>query len=519
MLALRSKQNRTRRIRPTHRPRGIAVVMVLGLLAITLAISYATLRGQGTTSQLARNNSRALDARAAAQSGLAAAIRKISQNDWAGIDASLSANITNFTWYKVNFATGDTSLKTGDSQYNELPFRVTIESTGYAADPLDTAVRSESRARCVVQLVRKRLLAEPANWSALTNYNVYQYSSKDAFVQFPVRINGPTCLMGRLIFCNEYPNNAPPLDQYLADLSARRLAGLPDDRPFPGTITLRGLATVQQSATVTKLTSKLGMTLIDTADSPTTPLTHPGTVLKYRLYPGGKEYGIPVIQDAYGSAIQNVTLGQSPVDNPLGVFRSSGPLEIKSDVSITGTIITDGGSPEIQITGANVSLKAATLPALYGSSTSYQLPSALVMDDFRVKSGADAQIEGMTVVWDEFGVETGLPTTKFAQKGNLITSALLLRGRSTWQQTPTTWGSDRSAFLAQYLNVADLNRSLYFPDYLEKQKGFTVKPALTFTPDSSGVKPHWHDWSQPVYQPDPADPGLRWEVVRWENNL
>src|SRR5262245_60063184 len=62
--------------------RGIAVVLVLGLLAITLAISYATLRGQGTTTQLAVNNSRALDAHVAAQSGVAAALRKISETGW-----------------------------------------------------------------------------------------------------------------------------------------------------------------------------------------------------------------------------------------------------------------------------------------------------------------------------------------------------------------------------------------------------------------------------------------------------
>ena len=74
-----------------HRPRGMAIVMVLGLLAITLAISYATLRGQGTTSQLARNNSRALDARVAAQSGLTAAVRKISENSWSGVDTPLVA--------------------------------------------------------------------------------------------------------------------------------------------------------------------------------------------------------------------------------------------------------------------------------------------------------------------------------------------------------------------------------------------------------------------------------------------
>jgi hypothetical protein len=59
----------------------------------------------------------------------------------------------------------------------------------------------------------------------------------------------------------------------------------------------------------------------------------------------------------------------------------------------------------------------------------------------------------------------------------------------------------------------------YFPDWEQTQRSFTVKPTLTFSPDSSGVKPHWHDWSQPVYQPDPADPGLKWEVVRWEENL
>ncbi len=493
--------------------------MVLGLLAITLAISYATLRGQGTTSQLARNNSRALDARSAAQSGLAAAVRRISQNDWAGIGVPLSANVTNSAWYQVNFTTGDAALQSTDPQYSELPFRVTIDATGYAADPLNAAVRSEHRCRCVVQLVRKRLLSEPANWSALTNYNVYQYSSKDAFVQFPVRINGPTCLMGRLIFCNEYPNNSSPLDQYLGDLNARRLAGRGDDRPFPNTITLRGLATNQITSTVTQLTAKLGMTVVDTLASPATPLTHPGTVLKYRLYPGGKEYDIPVIQNAYGNPIQNVTLGPSPTDNPLGVFRSSGPLSIQNNVRITGTVISDGGSPEIQVYGTSVVLKPATLPALYGSSDSYQLPSALVMDDFRINSGADAQLEGMTVVWDEFEVKTGLPTTKLAFQGNLITSALLLRGRSTWVQTPATWGSDRTNFIVQSLNALDLNRSLYFPDYLEKMKGFTVKPTLTFSADSSGVKPHWHDWSQAVYQPDPADPGLRWEVVRWEDNL
>src|SRR5262245_26194796 len=90
---------------PTRR--GIAIVLVLGLLAITLAISYATLRGQGAATQLASNNGRAYDAREAAHSGLTAAIRKMSENSWAGVNTPLSANITANAWYNVTFTTGD----------------------------------------------------------------------------------------------------------------------------------------------------------------------------------------------------------------------------------------------------------------------------------------------------------------------------------------------------------------------------------------------------------------------------
>ncbi len=76
----------------SHRPwarRGIAVVLVLGLLAVTLAVSYATLRGQGTTTQLAWNNSRALDASEAARSGLAAALRAKLDGETASRDDEL----------------------------------------------------------------------------------------------------------------------------------------------------------------------------------------------------------------------------------------------------------------------------------------------------------------------------------------------------------------------------------------------------------------------------------------------
>src|SRR5438874_10619077 len=103
----RSASHRFRRI-PLNsgyrrQPRGIAVVMILGLLAITLAISYATLRGQGTTTQLARNNSRALEARSASRSGVASALRKISENAWGGVTVTLRSNVTPNSRYEVTF--------------------------------------------------------------------------------------------------------------------------------------------------------------------------------------------------------------------------------------------------------------------------------------------------------------------------------------------------------------------------------------------------------------------------------
>src|SRR5437763_9838630 len=116
------------RLHRLHRPRGMAVIMVLGLLAITIAISYATLRGQGTTTQLARNGSRSLEARAAARSGISAALRAISENAWGGVSATLNSKVTPNSWYQVTFRTGDDTLTETNASYSERPFRLTIES-------------------------------------------------------------------------------------------------------------------------------------------------------------------------------------------------------------------------------------------------------------------------------------------------------------------------------------------------------------------------------------------------------
>jgi hypothetical protein len=207
--------------------------------------------------------------------------------------------------------------------------------------------------------------------------------------------------------------------------------------------------------------------------------------------------------------------------NPLGIYRTNGSLTIQSNVQITGTIITENsGGAEIQIPQGttNVVLKANNMPALYGTSTEYQLPTLIARSNVVINKSADVQIDGAALCWSTFEVfnddSTAANSTKLALTGNLITDTFKQHGRSTWTLSALQWQIDQLVFSGQMLTGIP-----YFPDWEQNQRGFTVKPTLTFSPDSSGVKPHWHDWTQAVYQPDPSDPGLKWEVVRWEENV
>jgi hypothetical protein len=488
--------------------------MVLGILAITIAISYATLRGQGTTTQLARNGSRSLEARSAARSGIAAALRSMSENAWGGVSTTLSSNVTANSWYQVTFTTGDAKLTNTDPSYGEWPFRITIDSVGTASDPLNSAIQSQYKSRCVVQLLRKQLVAEPSGWSTIITQNVYQFSNQDAYVQFPVRINGNVTLMGKLKFCTDYPDtslpgNASARDNYLLGLK-NRAGTLGDYRPFPvGKTFLKGLLTQQDVTTITTmLLTDLGVLASEASLLLTTPPGHPGAPLTYKLYPGGQDYNVILL----AGTLSGQTFAPDVKTNPLGIYRSSGTLTIQSNVNVTGTIITDNsGGSDIQITGTSVVLNANNLPALYGTSQAYQLPNLVAASNVVVNAAADVQFTGAAMCWKQFEVwNNDLNTaTKLGLTGNLITDTLLQHGRSTWKMNATTWKSDYTAWAS----------SGYFPDWEQTHRSFTVKPTLTFSPDSSGVKPHWHDWSQPMYQPDPSDPGLKWEVVRWEENL
>ncbi len=494
--------------------RGVAVLLVLGMLAMTLALSYASLRGQATVAQLAENQGRGEEARLAAESGIYTAMRKMSDGTWAGADTSFSGNVSDHSWYEVSFITGDAQLTPADPSYGEFAYRVTIASTGYSSDPSQPSVQAIHKVDAIVQLARRTILAEPATWADLEPFAVHQWANRQIYTHFPVRIDGAAQIMGPLNLANEYPLVSAAEKRYLQDLNAKRQAGGPDNRPFKGPVTIA--FTKQSAATLTQLQSDLGLTLTDTTPIHTSPVAHPGSVISYRLYPGGKAYTAPILQNDYGSTLENVTLEPSPTTNPLGIYRNRNSIDVNSNVHIRGTIIGEGATSDIQVYGTNVSFEPVNLAPLEGSSQTYQLPVAILRDDLDIHDTSNATISGLTMCYDEFEIRNGSKLAQFQMNGQLMTAGLAVRGRNEFALLGTLeWTTQHTLFTLQYLPLVPTSTQ-YFPEWMQDKVNLPEEPRLKFQRDTSGVKYHWHPWgTQAVYQKDPADPGLRWNLVRW----
>ncbi|MCI0358700.1 MAG: hypothetical protein L0211_09480 [Planctomycetaceae bacterium] len=490
--------------------RGVAVVLVLGMLAMTLALCYAAMRGQFTIAKLAENVGRGEAARLAAESGVYAALRRMSEAGWAGAESQFSANLTDDSWYDVAYTTGDPQLMPADPIYGEYAYRVTITSTGYASDPGQPAVRSIHKIEAIAQLARRAIQAEPENWVDLEPYAVHQWGNRPVWAQFPLRVQGPAHMLGTLSMFPEYPLSPGPEHRYFQDLEKMRVDGVADYRPFANPVKV---AVSRQTQPTLDSLQDLGISPIDSTASTTWPVAHPISVVSYKLYPGGKSYLAPVLQLAYGSSLQNRTIEPDPKTNPLGIYRSQNTLTIYNNVQIRGTIISEGTTPNIQVHGTGVQIEGVNLAPLEGTSQTMQLPVAIIRDDLRMHSTSDAVVHGLAMVYDEFEVAAGPKSAKFDLTGQLMTAGMAIRGRNEFALLGVVeWELQHTLFLAQFLLP---NSTKYFPVWMEEKSNLPAAPQIKMQRDASGVKYHWHTWSQPVYVKDPADAGLRWNLVRW----
>lgn len=488
----------------TRRRSGVALAMVLGLLAITYAVAFMALRSQTTAMQLSSNANLDNLARQAAMTGYGAALRKMHENAWGGVNTSLSNTLSTNQSYTVTYVHGDATLASNDTNQ---PYRVTFVVTGTATDPSRAGVSAQYSIRAIAHLAPQSTVSNPAVFDTVTsNYTLYQYAADSSELQPPAQIAGKVRLTGALSLGNAYFNGAGNSDsnRYFSDLNAMRSAGFGDLRSFQGPIELPYSS--NSSSTRTRLSSQLGCTITDVAASTASNWSYPGVITQYKIYPGGKSFNAVAV----GSFLLNTTLQPDPATNPLGIFYNTGTVQICDNTTIRGTLVCN----RVIVCGIPSSIQAVSLPALDGTTTPVQLPAIISADDLEIQDGAKVTIRGAVALFDDFSVLTGSTSSNMDLQGRVISKGVFLRARNEWNVSGSAWGTLWSTFQTQ---LSGSNPNPYYPAYLAAW-GLNPTPLLTIKTETSPVRYVWKTSSNTVYNAASGDPGLRWSIVSFTDN-
>jgi len=491
--------------------RGTAVLVVLLLISIALAISYATMRSQATIVEIQRNAHLATDARQAAITGLTVGLKKMHQADWAGVNTTLSGSLGADEGYEVTYAAGDPSLGQGDPDYEDLPYRVTLTSVGRAADPADPARKTKHTARAVVRLVPRKLPDEPGDWARMQQYVIYQ-TKRDPFeIDLPCQLSGAIRVQQKLKLARHYPNDSDAWWTYLDDLNRMRRNNLPDYRPVNGRVDLP--FGEQDLIDLVALQLLLGVPAGDLSSrEAASDWIKPAALANYRIYQGGPVYTVALLP----GTLENTILEPDPLANPLGLYYRDGNLDLGNNVTIRGTLFC---KDEIRVVGTEVHFKPVDLPDLYGEDKAVRLPTA-TCQRFKVKPTAGGSLTGLLAVFGELEIEKGPESTSFAISGRVITRALAFREREPWNTL--NWKDYYNQFDAYLDEISPA--VAYFPKWMG-DRGRDPTPRLTIRPDAAPVRYHWHNPYIPIYLPHPNDatelepnnPGLRWDLLQWSS--
>ncbi len=190
---------RLSRCRPANSQcrRGIAVLLVLLLLTLTLALSYATVRTQNMAMMIQLNSDRRAAAQQAAVTGMAIAVKKMQQSNWAGFGSTINGTLSSTDSYSVTYTYGDPSLTSGSPDYNDYAFRGTLSVTGKSTDPANPQDVATYQISTVVRLVPRMLSTEPSDWSTMQQYTVYQTANQPFEIDIPCQLSGPVRIQGR----------------------------------------------------------------------------------------------------------------------------------------------------------------------------------------------------------------------------------------------------------------------------------------------------------------------------------
>ncbi len=496
-----------------RQPAGVAVVMVLLVLAMTLAVSYAMLRTQSTALLIQENEQLQSRARQAALSGLRAALQRMHSPDWQGIDSSWQGAISAQESFQITYRAGDSLLSATDPASPEYPYRVTVECTGRAAAP-DSPQRTVTYLiRAVVRLVPRNLSSTPTHWPTMQNYTVFQTRDDKVELDIPCQLQGRMRVQGKLYLAKHYPDDLFAWWTYLEDLNLMRQAGYADCRPVLGPVFLP--ITRQETLHFWALAYALRVNYFHLSTAEVGPdWTKPALPSSYQLYPGGPNYAIPRLPDR----LENASYQPDPQQNPLSVYYRDGSLQLREQVRIQGAVFC---RDDLNVQATNIQIIPVALPAVYQAGLTptgpIRLPS-VSCQNFYVRNTGGGQVEGLVAAFDRFQIDQGPETAAFQLTGRLIARKIFVKERQPWDSLD--WKTLYNQYQAEKNSLPLSER--YFPVWLG-QRGRDPTPRLIISPDSGTVFYHWPRWDQPIFLPHPDDvtplrpnePGLRWELVRW----
>ena len=497
--------------------RGASIVVVLGLLSITLAASYAMMHSHVTSERIQGHWQRRKLARQAAQAGLSLALSRMHQDSWEGVEKKIIGELSKNTRYEVTFATGDERLRVEDEDYGEYPFRLTLTSTGSARSFRESAVMSTCEMTAVVQLKRTNL-ATPSDgkveqaWKELEPYSLYCRGRKRNYVYSPIRLEGNMwwaegCLSMR------FPRSSDARQRFFGDAHELATKSPVDRRPLFGSVTLtkRNQSRMQTEFRRCRIDVPVNKSEVK-IDRLFSDFKVPRT---YQLYRGGVEYTVPVVS----RELKNEALEPDVMTNPLGLFAATGDVTVGDNVRIRGTLLQSGRGHEIKLAGKNIEISAVELPAVEETPCRRQLPVAVV-EAVNLAIGSGGSICGVAHVLDDFACAAGQGKMKWDIEGRLATGDLQIKTKPTdlaghivWKDLLEAFGEEAEEEFSEgeFRNLV----ARYFPLWLEQRRQFDLEPILTVRPKSTEVETHWPDWERPFYVSPPGKTGLRWAVVRW----
>ncbi|MBN1591349.1 MAG: hypothetical protein JW888_17685 [Pirellulales bacterium] len=492
-----------------NRRDGMSLLIVVLLVSVTTVLSYVVLRGQSSAAHIQRNSDLSASARRAAMTGLTYGIRSMHTASWSGVNSTQTRTLGAHESFTVSFAVGDASLGQGSIDYEDYPYRVTVQSTGYAEDPVDLSREASHTVHAVMRLIPRALSTWPdwpanradwpVDWHKMEGYTVYQTEKNDTYLRLPCRIEGNVRLQDTLFIAKDYPDD-DARKAYLEGLNQMRLDGLADYRPLTGTIRLPYSFpyTYQTYYDFWEPNSYLGFSYdhID-PDEVASDWVMPSGLTTYQIYPGGPVYEIVSISGDQ----EDVSLESDPVNNPLGFFHHSGGPKLKGNVFVRGSLFCNGN---VDIEGS-VQFESVDMPALCGSETPIRLP-VFVANDVNVKPVAMTTIEGLVAVFNQLMFEDSSTARPFALTGRLITPSLIIGRRMDWEVID--WEECFEDF-------DDDGSQPYFPIWMISE-GCSPNPTIVIKPDATPIQYDWNNWNNPIYVPHVNDDGgLRWEMLKW----